>query len=253
VGTEYFVTPTDDSGDANSLSLKTMQSGESFAIPPGQLAYVITHETVNIPKNVLAFISIRVSVKWKGLVNVSGFHVDPGYRGRLTFSVYNAGSASIHLRSGDAVFLIWFADLDGTATEFAKTPKDTVPEENSRINIGTLAPTSGELHSLNGLANRIKDTKEALDKRITALESASGIYRVAAGAVLTICLALGVKLISDWMHPEAKAPPVMVVMPTPPPATTMQPPFRSPVGGQNAAKTQEPHPAPPLLSRQPPK
>jgi dCTP deaminase len=205
IGSEYFVTPTDDSGDANSHSLKTLDDGESFAIPPGQFAYVITRETVKIPKGVLAFISIRTTVKWKGLINVSGFHVDPGYQGRLTFSVYNAGPASIHLRSGDAVFLIWFADLDAE-TDYAKTAKDLVPPENSRIDTAALAPISGELHSLNGLATRLKNTENSLVARIAALERANGLIKVAAGALLAICMTIGGKMLLDVIRPDSKTP-----------------------------------------------
>jgi dCTP deaminase len=42
---------------------------------------------------------------------VSGFHVDPGFRGRLKFSVYNAGSESIILGVGERLFPIWFYEL----------------------------------------------------------------------------------------------------------------------------------------------
>ena len=41
---------------------------------------------------------IRAKIKFRGLVNVSGFHVDPGYRGQLTFAVFNAGPVPIHLK-----------------------------------------------------------------------------------------------------------------------------------------------------------
>jgi hypothetical protein len=38
----------------------------------------------------MAFISMRTAFKFKGLVNISGFHVDPGYKGKLIFAVFNA-------------------------------------------------------------------------------------------------------------------------------------------------------------------
>jgi dCTP deaminase len=57
------------------------------------------------------FISIKASKKISGLVNVSGFHVDPGFRGLLKFSVYNAGSESIILGIGERLFPIWFYQL----------------------------------------------------------------------------------------------------------------------------------------------
>lgn len=49
--------------------------------------------------------------KLTGLLNVSGFHVDPGFRGRLKFSVYNAGPQSIILEVGERAFPIWFCQL----------------------------------------------------------------------------------------------------------------------------------------------
>ena len=59
----------------------------------------------------MGFISIKASQKFRGLVNVSGFHVDPGFEGYLKFSVYNAGSQNINLTVGDPLFLICFSDV----------------------------------------------------------------------------------------------------------------------------------------------
>lgn len=56
-----------------------------FTIPKGQFALLITEEIVKVPNNALAFISFKAKYKYKGLINVSGFHVDPGWYGKLTF------------------------------------------------------------------------------------------------------------------------------------------------------------------------
>lgn len=63
----------------------------------------------------MGFISIKATYKLRGLVNVSGFHVDPGRSGRLIFTVFNAGPATIHLERGLPVFLLWIADLDDSS------------------------------------------------------------------------------------------------------------------------------------------
>ena len=42
------------------------------------------------------------------LINVSGFHVDPNYKGKLIFSAFNAGPRDIILRKLDPVFMIFF-------------------------------------------------------------------------------------------------------------------------------------------------
>src|SRR3954469_15847025 len=73
VGNEIYV--SDEESKATARQLK---EGESFAIESGQFAFLLTEETVHLPFNVLGFISIRASIKFLGLVNVSGFHVDPG-------------------------------------------------------------------------------------------------------------------------------------------------------------------------------
>jgi dCTP deaminase len=86
-------------------------------IRPGQFAFLLTEEVVNIPSNTIALISMRAGLKFRGLMNVSGFHVDPGFKGKLIFGVYNAGPAEIYIARGAEVFLIVFAELDGKATE----------------------------------------------------------------------------------------------------------------------------------------
>lgn len=85
---------------------------KTVEINPGQFALLMTKETVNIPQHLLAFISIKAKHKLKGLINVSGFHVDPGFKGKLLFSVYNAGPSTITLEIDKPYFLIWFAYLD---------------------------------------------------------------------------------------------------------------------------------------------
>jgi dCTP deaminase len=72
----------------------------------------LTEEVVRIPPDVLGFISLRTTWKFRGLINVSGFHVDPGFHGNLIYAVYNAGPAPVHLARGMDLFLIWFAELD---------------------------------------------------------------------------------------------------------------------------------------------
>ena len=82
-----------------------------ITIEPGEFAQLHTHELIHIPTDLMAFISLRFSYKKKGLINISGFHVDPGYNDHLVFSVYNAGSRPICLRYREAIFMIFYATL----------------------------------------------------------------------------------------------------------------------------------------------
>lgn len=107
LGNEVFIT-----GEKEEVKRVLNYRGEQIKIQPGQFADLLTEEVVNIPANALGLISMRFGIKKSGLINVSGFHVDPGYEGKLLFSVYNAGPSPTFLSRGDPVFLLWYCDLD---------------------------------------------------------------------------------------------------------------------------------------------
>jgi dCTP deaminase len=122
--------------------------GDTLMIHPGQFGLLYTTERVQIPANVIAFISIKASKKLDGLVNISGFHVDPGYSGRLKFSVYNAGTQTIPLQFGKPAFLIWFCDLDQATEDPYGYPhhhvdqKGIAPDERVRMSEPVPSPTA---------------------------------------------------------------------------------------------------------------
>jgi dCTP deaminase len=83
---------------------------------PGQFAILTTHEIVSMPSELLAFISLKSTYKFQGLVNISGFHVDPTFEGKLRFGVQNVGPSDIRLKFGEPTFTIFFATLSSDRT-----------------------------------------------------------------------------------------------------------------------------------------
>ena len=81
------------------------------SLPQGQFAILTSHEIIDIPRNMMAFISVRSKYKLEGLVNISGFHVDPTFKGVLRFGVQNVGPADILLKLYEPTFTIFFAEL----------------------------------------------------------------------------------------------------------------------------------------------
>jgi dCTP deaminase len=126
-----------------NVPTKLTTADEYVAIRPGEFALLTTYEEVNLPDNLLAFISMRFQYKQKGLINVSGFHVDPYYKGRIIYSVYNAGPNRIVLRYKDEIFMIIFARLAEKAGKLKEGFKHITPDQISALGG---APTS--LHSL---------------------------------------------------------------------------------------------------------
>lgn len=119
LGEQVFVTkdqPLD--GSPEPPIVKTLSDSDSvIVIRPGQFAFLLTQEVVTVPRDAMALISMRAGMKFRGLINVSGFHVDPGFTGKLIFGVYNAGPAEIYMSRGEAIFLIVFASLDKVSDE----------------------------------------------------------------------------------------------------------------------------------------
>lgn len=110
LGGEAHVTSFSGSVDGNRLTTEIQD--ERVAIPPGQFALLLTEERVRVPADALGLISIRSGAKLRGLVNVSGFHVDPGYNGKLVFAVFNAASSEIIISRGQDMFMLWYCNLD---------------------------------------------------------------------------------------------------------------------------------------------
>ena len=140
-----------------------------LTIKPGEFALLITHEKLRLTSEVMAFISIRFTYKRKGLINISGFHVDPNYRGRIIFSVYNAGPNDIVLKYKEPVFMIFFAELEN-------------PLE------GGNKPRSSYDHIETSMISEIKGHSVSLvssNQRIEQLESSMKLYGAIALAIIT--------------------------------------------------------------------
>lgn len=165
------------------LTLCQLKHEEAIEIPAGQFAFLLTHEKVTIPHDLLAFINIKNGLKSSGLVNVSGFHVDPGYRGRLVFAVFNAGPKKITVRHNDELFLIWFARLEGATEKYARKKAGFTKLESDFI-----SRIPEESASLNSLTDRIERLESKVSWRRSALIYFAGVL----SAVLA-------SMVSNWL------------------------------------------------------
>lgn len=136
-------------------------AGGELIIPSGQFAILLTEEFIRIPPHVMGFISLKFGIKGTGLINVSGFHVDPGYEGRLIFAVYNAGPSAFHVTRGQDMFLLWLADLDRTS----RLPYIKSEPKNPLVNIpeDMISRADRPIQSLHQLSDKIAE----LDKELT--------------------------------------------------------------------------------------
>lgn len=189
MGKEVYVSPATA---ATKTSVRPLDPDEAFIIPPGQFAFLLTEEVVRIPHDAFAFIALRSKkTKFRGLVNVSGFHADPGYHGRLIFAVFNAGPGDVHLRRGDELFTIMMTDLDQATDKPRK-------REECFLSIPTdlIAPIAGEIQSLAGLKGNIDEVQDDLEERLGKVERDAAIIRWATALILGALIALLVRSFS---------------------------------------------------------
>lgn len=181
LGSEAYLTSYEDNRK------KVLSDGEQLVIPPGQFGLLLTEEKITIPNDAIGFISIKAGIKFRGLINVSGFHVDPGFSGKLKFSVYNAGSRDIVLQRKRRVFLLWLSDLDQPTKPYAGEhayQSEITPEDVMQI--------SGKIASPGQLKKEIEDLKIDFDKDIQTLNHKLDNIKWVLTALLSIATGLAV-------------------------------------------------------------
>ena len=147
-------------------------------LPPGQFALIKTFEKVYVPAAYVAFISVRSRFKFQGLINISGFHVDPTYRGHLIFAVQNVGPNDVRLQYKESAFMIMWAKLQ---PPYKGRPR---PEGYEHITLEQMAQLGGPSITL-----------AKLNKKVESLDLALKIYGGFAIAAFLAMLGLLLKVI----------------------------------------------------------
>ena len=177
--------------EGSGANTTRLGKNKDFCIKPGQFAFIITEEIVTLPGDMIAFISVRAGIKFYGLVNVSGFHVDPGYTGHLIFAVFNAGPTRINLRRGQDIFSIWVAELKSPIKpeDFPKKSYYSIDSEiinkldGQHLNAYQVNQRLNEFQDqqqteLKSLESRVRDNDISLKELKTYIYTGSGVLTV---------------------------------------------------------------------------
>jgi dCTP deaminase len=218
VGDEIYVSPNAHSSEKSANTKRQLKVGEEFEIGPGQFAFIITKEWITMPAKAMAFFSMRSVYKLQGLVSISGFHVDPGYRGYLVVSVINLGPKAVVLKQGEPCFLLFFADLD-------EESKIHIKKEDgyTDISLKVLGHVRGEMQSLDSLRKEVEAFEERLATAEPKVENFRDYIRITIGILTVIAIQLGI-LLANKLTQLPQTPPVQVIIPSQPgtPATAQQ-------------------------------
>jgi dCTP deaminase len=156
---------------------------------------------VTIPSEAMGFISIKATYKLRGLVNVSGFHVDPGWSGPLIFAVFDAGPAPVHLQRGFPLFLLWIADLDRASEKHKTSPgPDCIPPAMINNITGVVDSIYALDKRMREELKKLSDKDTELSNRIHTVDKAQNRVLLGlgiAGAILVA--AIGVATRAVWL------------------------------------------------------
>jgi len=61
----------------------------NFVIKPGETAYVVTEEELDLPNNIFCILSTKRKLSHDGIILLGGLIVDLNYKGRLFFGLHN--------------------------------------------------------------------------------------------------------------------------------------------------------------------
>ena len=181
MGSQYFC--TSDGKKTKYPTPQELGQEQIFVVPPGQFAFLRTKEIVTIPDDAMAFISMKATYKFEGLINVSGFHVDPGYKGHLIFSAFNAGPNPLYLREGMPLFLIWFASLDDTSAMIR-------PPGREKLLSRELIRNMGPILSL-----------QSITEKIYKIDFRTSVQYTLFGVAVVFFMALFATVFGHWYDP----------------------------------------------------
>lgn len=108
MGSQYYYDKNDGSDVVNICSL---QKGEVLKIPPDAICYVITEESVNMPDDLTASISLSLGLIKCGVMLAAQPPYDPGYKGKTVALLHNLSNEPVKIKYGQHILNIVFTKL----------------------------------------------------------------------------------------------------------------------------------------------
>jgi len=88
---------------------------DTITIPPHTFLLATTQEYIEVPDDLTSFVEGRSSIGRIGLFIQNAGWVDPGFKGRITLELYNAGALPIKLEAGKRICQLVFCKMDEKA------------------------------------------------------------------------------------------------------------------------------------------
>ena len=96
---------------------------EYFLIPPQGIVWVVSQETIVLPKNVLSYATVRTFLTNEGLLALNIGIIDPLWSGPVATSLVNFGDSTVRVKKGEKFLRLTFHLMEEPEKEM-KTVKD---------------------------------------------------------------------------------------------------------------------------------
>lgn len=144
----------------------TVEEKSKCSILPGEVVFVMTEEKLNLPNNIFCQLSNKRKIGHGGIIVLGGLMIDPNYKGRLIFGLYNVSSAPYQLKPGKklAAGIFYRTDKISNDSTFSPEPLDDFPEElvDSMTKYEPFSPTIAT-EKIDLMENRIKFLEDRIN------------------------------------------------------------------------------------------
>lgn len=175
----FQLTVGDEVYSSSTETPERLGDRQTVTINPGEFTMVSTAERLKIPSGKIGFVSMKFFWTGLGLINVSGFHVNPGFSGNFVFAVYNAGPTPVTIRRLEPMFMLFLAEITD--------PQEYEGEHQGQVGIPVRMITTlkGPPVSLRNLADRV-----------SSLENYNRVFIGVIGSLLAAVIAAIFRLVA---------------------------------------------------------
>ena len=135
-----------------------------MSVEPGEVVFVLTHERLNLPKNIVAVLSPKRKLAHSGIMIMGGLTVDPLYKGVLWIGLYNFSSTAFPLIPGKKLIAAMFYELAKSELDEFPIPESVGVDEFPDELVGLIK--NYRPFQIQSLSVEISDTQKRLDALI---------------------------------------------------------------------------------------
>ncbi|GGC91973.1 dCTP deaminase [Halopseudomonas salina] len=113
VGDEYYI---EEGNGALTVETQNLKKKQTLIIPPHAICFLLAAETINLPADVTAKVSLRMTHIYAGMMLTTQPPFDPGYSGKVIVMLHNFSSSPVCIKSGERIATIEFMRLESGVT-----------------------------------------------------------------------------------------------------------------------------------------